>query len=122
MVNLDIITILAISLISFILGILFTIIVILCYNFYCENKKYKSKYSYEKNYDYMNNSIPEPIIPAPVSQPISNQKIVNDTNSNDLSALDILTSNKKQFAALFVVCLFIGFYCGNLLLQIQVHH
>lgn len=104
-------TILVVSFISFVFGILFMFMINLCFNSYCDNKKYKPKYSYEKTYEQ---------IDKPVIYPISNQKITSE--NNNLSALDILESNKKQFAALFIICLFVGFYCGNVLLQVQMHH
>lgn len=112
MSNLDT-TILISNFISFILGMIFMFIIILCYNSYSDSKKRESKYSYNKSYEYPNPNID--------IQPESNNKI--NYSNNDLSSpLAILENNKKEFAALFIVCLCIGFYCGNLLLQVKMHY
>lgn len=107
MSNLDI-TILVVSVISFVFGMLFMFIIGICFNSYCDAKKQDFKYpSYEKDYTYDN--------PVPYHPPITN---ANLKSTNNLSALEILESNYKQFAVLFIICLCVGFYCGNLLLQV----
>lgn len=104
-------TILVVSFISFVFGMLFMFILNLSYKLYGKSIKHKFRYlSYEKTYSY-NNPISHP--------PITNPKLIS---TNNLSALEILERNYKQFAVLFMVCLVIGFYYGNLLLQVQMHH
>lgn len=110
--NLDM-TILVASIISFIFGMLFMFIIGTCFSSYCDAKKRDFKYpSYEeKTYKYDN--------PVPYHPPITNSNL---KSTNSLSALEILENNYKQFAILFIICLCVGFYCGNLLLQVQMQH
>ena len=101
-----------VSVISFVFGMLFMFIIGACFNSYCDAKKRDYKYpSYEKDYTYDN--------PVPYHPPITNSNL---KSTNSLSALEILESNYKQFAVLFIICLCVGFYCGNLLLQVQMQH
>nr|DAL58562.1 MAG TPA_asm: hypothetical protein [Caudoviricetes sp.] len=86
----------------------------LCFNFYCEGRKRNFKYpSYEETYNCIDN-------PKPYHPQITNSNL--KSNNSSLSALEILESNYKQFAVLFIICLCVGFYCGNLLLQVQMQH